>query len=172
MLEQEKLQNIEQLALEIAQQVGCQLYDLEFVGHGHGRTLRVFIDKDDQGVGIDDCVSVSKALNLKLDEQDLIEGGAYQLEVSSPGLDRQLKKLWHFVQAIGQKIYIQLNQPLKAFGVTDQRWVNCKKTEMILKIVEAEHLILALEGDIEVRIPRSAIEKAKMVFSLDKHSKK
>ena len=87
------LEKIEKIAQEIAEREGCVLYDLENIGSGKGRILRVYIDKD-TGVGIEDCSNVSKGLNLRLDVEDIVPGEMYNLEVSTPGLDRHLKKAW------------------------------------------------------------------------------
>lgn len=101
-----QMEQIRRFAEEVAVREGCILYELEFVS-GSGRTLRVFIDKPDGGVGIEDCANVSRGLNLRLDVEDVIPGGAYELEVSSPGLDRKLSQLWHFEKAVGQTVQVR-----------------------------------------------------------------
>ena len=83
-----------------------ELVDLEFVKEGVNWYLRVYIDKDG-GVNIDDCEAVSRALEAKLDEKDPIEQ-AYILEVSSPGIDRPLKKEADFVKYQGEIIDVKL----------------------------------------------------------------
>ena len=85
---------------------GLELVDLEFVKEGVKWYLRVYIDKDG-GVNIDDCELVSRALEAKLDEKDPIEQ-AYILEVSSPGIDRPLKKEADFVKYQGEIIDVKL----------------------------------------------------------------
>ena len=85
---------------------GLELVDLEFVKEGVNWYLRVYIDKDG-GVNIDDCEAVSRALEVKLDEKDPIEQ-AYILEVSSPGIDRPLKKDADFVKYQGEIIAVKL----------------------------------------------------------------
>ena len=95
---------------------GLELVDLEFVKAESGDNeltvvfvnwyLRVYIDKDG-GVNIDDCEAVSRALEVKLDEKDPIEQ-AYILEVSSPGIDRPLKKDADFVKYQGEIIDVKL----------------------------------------------------------------
>lgn len=85
---------------------GLELIDLEFVKEGVNWYLRVYIDKDG-GVNIDDCEAVSRALEVKLDEKDPIEQ-AYILEVSSPGIDRPLKKDADFVKYQGEIIDVKL----------------------------------------------------------------
>ncbi len=83
-----------------------ELADLEFVKEGANWYLRVYIDKEG-GVTIDDCEAVSRALEAKLDEADPIEQ-AYILEVSSPGIDRPLKKDEDFVKYQGEMIDVKL----------------------------------------------------------------
>lgn len=87
---------------------GLELVDLEFVKEGVNWYLRVYIDKDG-GVTIDDCERVSRALEARLDEEDPI-AQAYILEVSSPGLDRPLKKEADFVKYRGEIIDVKLYQ--------------------------------------------------------------
>lgn len=113
MLSPTQMEQIRRFAEEIAVREGCRLYDLEY-REGAGRLLRVYIDKTPGGVSIDDCVNVSKGLNLRLDVEDVIPGGAYELEVSSPGLDRKLTQAWHFDQVVGQRIVVKYRNEQKA----------------------------------------------------------
>lgn len=106
MLSDSQLEQVRKFAEEVAVREGCVLYDLEF-HDGPGRSLRVYIDKTPGGVSIDDCANVSRGLNLRLDVEDAIPGGQYDLEVSSPGLDRKLTQRWHYEQAVGQRIRLQ-----------------------------------------------------------------
>jgi ribosome maturation factor RimP len=106
MLTSGQLEQIRRFAEEVATREGCLLYDLEF-REGPGRSLRVFIDKEPGGVSIDDCANVSRGLNLRLDVEDVIPGGAYDLEVSSPGLDRKLTQVWHFQKAVGRTVQLK-----------------------------------------------------------------
>jgi ribosome maturation factor RimP len=103
LLSDTQLGSIRQFAEEVAEREGCLLYDIEF-HDGPARSLRVYIDKSTGGVSIDDCANVSRGLNLRLDVEDIIPGGRYDLEVSSPGLDRKLTQLWHFTKVIGQRV--------------------------------------------------------------------
>ncbi|MCM1236176.1 MAG: ribosome maturation factor RimP, partial [Ruminococcus flavefaciens] len=80
----------EQLVAPIIEEQQFELVDVEYVKEGSNWYLRVFVDKEN-GIDIDDCVLVSRALETKLDEEDFI-ADAYILEVSSPGLTRPLKK--------------------------------------------------------------------------------
>lgn len=164
------MSQIEQIAQEIVKNEGCVLYDLEFTGSGSGRTLRLYIDKE-AGISIDDCTNVSKALNTHLDDNDIIPGGAYHLEVSSPGLERLLRKKWHFAKAVGERIDFRLSKPLGTLGVESKRWQNCKHTDGVLIETNDEVAVFEL-ADTSVKIPYDLFEKAKIVFDFSKPKNK
>ncbi|HHW67395.1 MAG: ribosome maturation factor RimP [Epulopiscium sp.] len=105
-----RIEQIVQSYLEpIMEEYNFELVDLEYVKEGANWYLRVFIDKEG-GVTIDDCELVSKALEVRLDEEDPIEN-SYILEVSSPGLDRPLKKDSDFERYKGEIVDIKLYKP-------------------------------------------------------------
>ncbi len=105
MIEKEEIEMlVEKLAAPIVEARGLTLVDLELVGTGGRKILKVFIDKPG-GVTINDCQKVSNELSLVLDEVDPIPG-SYILEVSSPGLDRVLKKERELRWAVGHKVRI------------------------------------------------------------------
>ena len=165
------LEKVEKIAQEIAEREGCLLYDLEHYGAGKGRILRVYIDKE-SGVGIEDCSNVSKAINLRLDVEDIVPGSMYNLEVSTPGLDRNLKKTWHFDKVVGKKIFIQLSKSLGSLtAIEDKGLIAMKKFEEVLKAVDQEHLLFDIRSN-EVKIPLTAVEKAKLVFEYKVNNKK
>ncbi len=91
---------------KLAEEMNFSVVDVEFKKEGQDKILRVYIDKDG-GVDLDDCEKFSRALEAVLDEEDFIEE-AYNLEVSSPGLDRQLKKEREFLHYIGRKVDVKL----------------------------------------------------------------
>ena len=100
-----------EIAEPIAKDLGLTLWDVRFEKEGANWYLRVFIDKDG-GVSIDDCVDMSHALDKPLDDADPIEQ-SYCLEVSSPGIERDLKRDSHFEKCMGMKIKIKLIRPLE-----------------------------------------------------------
>lgn len=100
-----------EIAEPIAKDLGLTLWDIRFEKEGANWYLRVFIDKDG-GVSIDDCVDMSHALDKPLDDADPIEQ-SYCLEVSSPGIERDLKRDSHFEKCMGMKIKIKLIRPLE-----------------------------------------------------------
>ncbi|MEN6411136.1 MAG: ribosome maturation factor RimP [Veillonellales bacterium] len=100
---------VEKLVLEIIQDTELELVDVEYIKE-HDWYLRVFLDKTD-GIEVEDCQMVSEKLEAKLDEIDPIPE-SYYLEVSSPGLDRVLKKEKDFVRHVGDKVEISTFAPI------------------------------------------------------------
>ncbi|HHW32304.1 MAG TPA: ribosome maturation factor RimP [Clostridiaceae bacterium] len=101
---------VTELAQEIVEKYSFELVDVEFVKEGMAWYLRVYIDKP-QGITIDDCQIVSQELDKVLDEKDPISQ-SYILEVSSPGLDRPLKKDRDFERYKGETVEVKLFQPI------------------------------------------------------------
>ena len=96
----------EELLIPMIEEYGLELVDVEFVREGAVYYLRAYIDKEG-GVTIDDCEMVSRRLDKLLDEKDFIYE-AYILEVSSPGLGRQLKKDKDFIRENGKEVDVKL----------------------------------------------------------------
>ncbi|NCC68081.1 MAG: ribosome maturation factor RimP [Clostridia bacterium] len=90
----------------IVEQLGCELWDVEYVKEAGQFILRLYIDKDG-GVSIDDCEAVSRAIDPILDEKDPISD-SYVFEVSSAGLERQLKRPEHFAKFMGETVELKL----------------------------------------------------------------
>ncbi len=161
----EQLEKIREHVTAICASEGCRLYDVEFVSgsRGKGRLLRVYIDRAEGGVSIDDCANVSRALSLILDVEELVDGDEYSLEVSSPGLDRVLRAFWHFESAIGSRIELKTRSSMEVFnpeiGIARNRH---RATGQLIRI-DGEDLILGVDG-FEFRIPFQDVEKAKRIF--------
>ncbi len=100
----------EPLLEAVAREQGVELYDLEYVKESGDMILRLYIDKDG-GVDINDCERVSRAAEAVLDAEDPIPA-AYVLEVSSPGIERKLKKESHFARYVGVKVEVRLFSPM------------------------------------------------------------
>lgn len=98
--------NVERLVNPIIEENHFELVDVEYVKEGANWYLRVYADKEG-GITIDDCVTISRALEAKLDEEDFIQD-AYILEVSSPGLGRPLKKDKDFERNLGAAVEVKL----------------------------------------------------------------
>ncbi len=104
----------ETLAEPIAKACGVYIYDVEYVKENTDYYLNIYIDKED-GVTIDDCENVSRAMSDALDKEDRISD-PYTLVVSSPGLGRTLTKDRHITNSIGEKVEISLFKPLPEVG--------------------------------------------------------
>ena len=102
---------VRKLAQPIAESLGLSIWDIRFLKEGAEWYLRIFIDKP-EGIGIEDCEAMSRAINAPLDEMDPVEQG-YCLEVCSPGIDRELVKPEHFAAFIGSKLAVKLIRPLE-----------------------------------------------------------
>lgn len=102
----------EQIALNVLPPLGYELVDVEYKKLFGQQTLIFYIDTDKEGgISLDDCELVSHALDEVLDKEDITDGLAYNLNVSSPGLDRPLKKERDFVKKKGSKIEINFYAP-------------------------------------------------------------
>ena len=93
----------------IVEEMGCSLWDVEYVREGSERFLRLYIDKEG-GVDIEDCEKVHRAVDPVLDEKDPI-AESYHFEVCSAGLERALKRPSDFEQFMGSPILIKLYRP-------------------------------------------------------------
>lgn len=104
------LEQLRQIAERVTASQGLELVDVEFRGGGKARLLRLFIDKPG-GVTHEDCAFVSRELGTILDVEDAILG-SYTLEVSSPGLDRKLRKPSDFERFAGSRVRLMTREPV------------------------------------------------------------
>jgi ribosome maturation factor RimP len=94
------------LVKETVEECGCMLWNVEFVKEGSDHNLIIYIDKP-EGISLDDCEMVNDAVEPILDEADPIEG-SYYLEISSPGLERELKTPEHIMAFVGERVLVKL----------------------------------------------------------------
>ena len=139
------------IALPVARGEGYEIYDVEYVKEGPHWFLRVFITSEN-GVDIDDCETISRALSTLLDEKDCISTN-YFLEVSSPGIERILRQDEHFENAVGENVRIKLYKEID--GV--------KETEG--ELIGAEHGKITVKTNVSlVEIEKKNIAKANIMF--------
>lgn len=136
---------------------GIEVVDVEYVRE-RDWILRVFIDKEG-GVSLDDCQRVSEEAGHLLDEKDLIPNN-YMLEVSSPGLDRVLKKDKDFIRYAGEDIDIKLYAPLDGITQGDKML-----TAKLLGLTDTGGLLLALRDGQEIALERNKISQVRLHFS-------
>ncbi|MBV9768373.1 MAG: ribosome maturation factor RimP [Bryobacterales bacterium] len=121
---EEIVAKITEIAERVAEPEGIEIVEVQFLGAGRGRLLRVFIDRPQalsgevssenrQGVSHADCEFISNQLGTVLDIEDVIPGDSYTLEVSSPGLERKLSRPKDFERFVGQKAKVTLRQPVE-----------------------------------------------------------
>ena len=153
-------QDVEQKAREIAEPIlageGLELVDAELVRE-HGWILRLYIDRPGGGVGLEDCAKASHAVETALDVAELIDH-PYSLEVSSPGLNRPLKKPEHFQQAQGKKVKVKTYAPI---GEPPR-----KSFSGMLTSVDPDAVTVDVEGAGAFRIPMREIAKAHLEVEL------
>ena len=102
---------IEEIAQRVAASEGLELVEVEVKGGGNNRLVRISIDKP-EGVSHGDCETVSQQVGTILDVEDVVPGGRYTLEVSSPGVERKLVKPQDYRRFQGKKAKITLREPL------------------------------------------------------------
>ncbi len=124
----------ESLLTPIVERCGVEIYDVEYIKEGKEYYLRVYIDKP-EGVNIQDCENVSRALSDALDAEDFIPD-AYILEVSSPGLGRVLKKDRHLEKSLGEAVELKTYKPI------DKK----KEFSGILRAYDAESVTIEEDG--------------------------
>ncbi len=151
---------LETLAEPVCRAHGVELVQLRMMSRGGRAIVQVLIDReqgrlgpDGSGVTLEDCTSVSRDLSTALDVHEELVPGAYDLEVSSPGLDRPLTRLEHFDRFVGRKAKVELSTP-----VAGRR----RFTGTILGAAGGE-VRLELDGTVQA-LPFEHIERARLVY--------
>lgn len=125
----------------IVQELNLELWDVRFVKEGANWFLRLYIDSAN-GIGIEDCEKVSRAVDSPLDEADPIEQ-AYFLEVSSPGIERELVRDFHFEKYIGADVLVKMIRPIEGIG---------KEFDGVLKSADKLTVTIGDQGENEITI--------------------
>ncbi len=129
-----------------------ELYDVEYVKEGGNWFLRAYIDKEN-GITVDDCELVSRALSDLLDKHDFIPD-SYILEVSSPGLGRHLKRDKHFQKSLGEEVEVKLFKPVN----------KRKEFAGLLKSFDQNSITIEAEDGTVMEIPRADIAMVRLTF--------
>ena len=146
-------EKVTKLVEPIIENLGYELYDVEYAKEGKNYFLRIFIDNE-KGIDLNDCEKVNDAITDILDEENYIKE-QYFLEVSSPGIERILRKDKHLEQNIGEKINVKLFKK-------DE---NGKK-EYLGKLKEFDDFKIVIEQDEnEIQIERKNISQIKTIYN-------
>jgi ribosome maturation factor RimP len=152
-------QTVESRAMELLEPIvageGLELLELEYLREREGWVLRLFIDKPGGRVGLEECSQVSRAVDTVLDVEDFIPH-EYNLEVSSPGVNRPLKKPAHYERVKGQKVKVKTFGPI---GEPPRKNFTGTLTE-----VAADAIAVDVEGAGNFRISFKDIAKANLEF--------
>lgn len=135
----------------VVEGMGYEVVDIEFRPHPSNGLLRIYIDREG-GIQLDDCTEVSKQISSVLDVEDPIPG-QYNLEISSPGMDRPLRKEADFERFAGEKVKIRLTVPT----LEGQRNFSGQ-----LKGIQNGDVVLEMDGE-TYYLPLDSIDKARLV---------
>jgi len=143
---------IAELVTPTVEALGLDLWGVEHVSQGKFSLLRIYIDRAEDGVTVDDCERVSHQVSALLDVEDPISG-EYTLEVSSPGLDRPLFTLDQFQQYVGETVRIRTRGPVEGR----------RKFKGTIVAAVNDSVMVKVDG-VDFTIPQADIEKAAIVY--------
>ena len=164
---EEIIGKIAEIAERVGDPEGIEIVDVQLLGAGRGRLLRIFIDRPatpatpdrPHGVSHADCEFISRQVGTILDIEDVIPGDSYTLEVSSPGLERKLSKPKDFERFVGHKAKVVLREPVE----NQRRWEG-KLAGISDGLVALEVAALGPSAGRVIRFPLAQIEKANLKF--------
>ncbi len=145
-------ERVEKLVEGKIKELGYELYDVEYAKEGKNFFLRIYIDKED-GIDLNDCEKVNDAINELLDKADYIKE-QYFLEVSSPGIERILRKEKHLKDNLGEEVLIKLFKKDETGN---------KEYQGILKDFDSEYIFFEDENE-EVKLDRKNIAQIKTIY--------
>lgn len=152
-------ENVENLVKSKIEDLGYELYDVQYVKEGQNYILRIFIEKQNGSIDLNDCEKVNDGINDLLDSANYIKD-QYFLEVSSTGVEKILRKDKHLKDNIGNEVQINLFKQIDVSGKKQKEIIG------ILKKIDENNVILQL-GEGEISINRKDISQIKTVFDWD-----
>jgi ribosome maturation factor RimP len=158
------LDKIREIVERVAQSSGLELVDLELQGGGKARMLRIYIDKPD-GVTHEDCANLSREAGTILDVEDVVPGGSYLLEVSSPGLDRKLSKPGDFRRFTGSLVKLMTREPIGGNRHFEGRLKSFQEGRLTLELTPRKKSKKhePVEAGTEIAVDLANVEKANLV---------
>src|SRR5438045_2256892 len=165
------VERVREIADRVAATSGLEIVDVEFLGGGKARMLRVFLDRPAAGtdplagVTHEDCAKFSREFGTILDVEDVMPG-AYTLEVSSPGLDRKLVKPADFTRFTGSRLKLTMRQPVNGNRHFEGRLEKFEGGRLTLDLSVASHKSRKKMGETagqKIEIEFANVEKANLV---------
>lgn len=145
--------DLKALLAPVIEAMGFEFWGLDYI-QGRGAVLRIFIDSEN-GITVDDCAAVSHQVSGVLDVEDPIPG-EYNLEVSSPGMERPLYTLEQFAMYVGDQVQMRLLAPV----------AGKRRVKGLLDAVEGEELVVKV-GEEVLRVPFPQVDRANLVATFD-----
>ena len=152
-------EKIENLVKQKIEDLGYELYDVQYVKEGQNYILRIFIEKPNGSIDLNDCEKVNDGINDLLDNANYIKD-QYFLEVSSTGVEKILRKDKHLKDNIGKEVQISLFKQIDILGKKQKEIIG------ILKEFDENNIMLQLDKE-EISINRKDISQIKTVFDWD-----
>ena len=152
-----EIDKVREITERVAADLGLEVVEVELKGGGKARTLRIYLDKPG-GVTLDDCAAVSREVGTILDVEDVIPGGQYTLEVSSPGLDRKLMKPADYERFAGSLVKLTTRSEVNGSRNFQGRLQGLREGRITLEI-PAKKKVPASQVELEL----SNVEKANLV---------
>jgi ribosome maturation factor RimP len=157
------LDHVHAIVERVAASLGVEVVEIELRGGGKSRMLRVFIDRP-AGVTHEDCVSLSREVSTIFDVEDAIPGGAYVLEVSSPGLDRKLFRPADFERFQGSRVKLTTRDPVNGNRHFEGRLERFEAGRLTLDLTEARKKFRPTQSESQkLEIELANVEKANLV---------
>ena len=157
------LDRVKQIAERVASSSGLEVVELELHGSGKTRHLRVFIDKP-EGVTHEDCAHYSREIGTILDVEDIVPGGSYVLEVSSPGLDRKLLKPADFERFQGSLVKFSTHEPIDGNRHFQGRLIQFEGGQLTVDLgAVTSKKKVQQQGSGILKVAYSNVEKAQLV---------
>lgn len=168
MKREEIISKITAIAEQAAGPAGIEIVEVELKGSGRNHLLRIYIDRP-EGVSHADCELVSRAVGAMLDEEDPIPG-TYELEVSSPGVERKLAKWQDWLRFAGKKVKVVLKEPLRQASnggghtAGASSTMDLKHFDGVISRAEDHTVTVELAGGKQVTFPVEQVDRANLKF--------
>src|SRR5437764_2550502 len=152
---------VRDIAERVAASAGSEIVEVELRGGGKARMLRIFIDKPG-GITHEDCANLSREVGTILDVEDVIPGGSYLLEVSSPGLDRKLVRPADYERFTGSRVKLTTRNPVNGNRFFEGKLESFQQGRLTLDMSTARKKFRS-DGEQRLEIELASVEKANLV---------